>query len=146
MQCGLPFGVLGIDVDARLGDQVGQSDLLSAESRPDKGRSTRIICLIDTETFIAVEKHVQADRVVALRCHVQSCHTHRCGDEKICAVLNQELDNRSVTIECCQVESCRTQLSTIAQIDVVGQTALEFGLICLFDLPVDHFRGRVIRT
>ena len=121
----LPFRVLRVDMDAWLGDQVCQRDLLPAEGRPDERRSTRIIRLIHREAFVAVKEHVQADRAIALRGHVKSCHSHGSRHKQVRAVFHQELNYLSVTTERSQVQSSRPKLRPITQVYIVGQTTFK---------------------
>ena len=85
---------------------------------------------------------MQADRVVPLCRHMQRCDTKRRIHEQIGSVVYQQLNDFDISTERSQVQGRRSQLSTIAEVDIVGQAALEplllFVLVGrLFDLPVN---------
>ena len=89
---------------------------------------------------------MQADGVVALRRHMQSCDAHRCRHEEVCSISDQQLDDLGVAIKGRQVKRSGSKLRPVAEVYVVSQTALKPTLLRLLDLPIDQLLLRVGRA
>ena len=106
MQRRLAFLVLRIDVDIRLCQKVGESNFAATESRPNQGRRTGIISVIDIKSLVVVEEVVQTDGLVTLGSHVESIHTQHRPDLQVSIILNKECYEFIVAAEGRQVQGC----------------------------------------
>ena len=91
-----------VDVQVRLSQNVGQGYFASAEGCPDQRRGSGRVRAIDIKYIVLLQQVIHASRLIALRSHVKSVHARRSRNSKISAVIDKQIDQIDIAVECCQ--------------------------------------------